>query len=398
MASSQIPHFNYIFTGTGLSALMTVYKMVLSGKFSGQSILLLDEDAKKTNDRTWCFWAKEETLWNSVISKKWDSALFANEDFRRDLILEPYQYNQIRGIDFYNFVFEELSKHQNITFLNEKVTDINELETHVFVGTEDNRYTCDYLFNSIYTKAFALSQTKYPVLQQHFVGCFVKSETEIFNPDQATFMDFSVEQRGNTRFMYVLPISKAEALVEYTLFSEDLLAKEEYENEIQIYLRNLGADQYTIVEKEQGSIPMTCFPFWKKNTKRVLNIGTAGGWTKASTGYTFRNSDKKSSELVVFLDNKNSSPETSESLKMSNFHKKTRFWFYDLLLLDILHRHNELGSTIFSSMFKKGNPALIFKFLDEETTLVQDVKVILKCPKLPFIKALFRVIFLSKKS
>ncbi|MCC9062363.1 lycopene cyclase family protein [Flavobacterium piscisymbiosum] len=398
MASSQIPHFNYIFTGTGLSALMTVYKMVLSGKFSDKSILLLDEDAKKTNDRTWCFWAKEETLWKSVISKKWDSALFANEDFSRDLILEPYQYNQIRGLDFYNFVFEELSKHQNITFLNEKVTDINELETHVFVGTEDNRYTCDYLFNSIYTKAFALSQTKYPVLQQHFVGWFVKSETEIFNPDQATFMDFSVEQRGNTRFMYVLPISKAEALVEYTLFSEDLLAKEEYENEIQIYLRNLGADQYTIVEKEQGSIPMTCFPFWKKNTKRVLNIGTAGGWTKASTGYTFRNSDKKSSELVVFLDNKNSSPETSESLKMSNFHKKTRFWFYDLLLLDILHRHNELGSTIFSSMFKKGNPALIFKFLDEETTLVQDVKVILKCPKLPFIKALFRVIFLSKKS
>lgn len=394
MASSQIPHFNYIFTGTGLSALMTVYKMVLSGKFSGQSILLLDEDAKKTNDRTWCFWAKEETLWKSVISKKWDSALFANEDFNRDLTLKPYQYNQIRGLDFYNFVFEELSKHQNITFLNEKVTDINELETHVFVGTEGNRYTCDYLFNSIYTKAFALSQTKYPVLQQHFVGWFIKSETEIFNPEQATFMDFSVEQRGNTRFMYVLPISTTEALVEYTLFSEDLLAKEEYENEIQIYLRNLGADQYEIVEKEQGSIPMTCFPFWKKNTKRVLNIGTAGGWTKASTGYTFRNSDKKSSELVAFLD---PSSDASGSLKMSTFYKKNRFWFYDLLLLDILYRHNELGSSIFSSMFKKGNPALIFKFLDEETTLVQDVKVILKCPKLPFIKALFRVIFLSNK-
>lgn len=394
MASSQIPHFNYIFTGTGLSALMTVYKMVLSGKFSGQSILLLDEDAKKTNDRTWCFWAKEETLWKSVISKKWDSALFANEDFNRDLTLKPYQYNQIRGLDFYNFVFEELSKHQNITFLNEKVTDINELETHVFVGTEGNRYTCDYLFNSIYTKAFALSQTKYPVLQQHFVGWFIKSETEIFNPEQATFMDFSVEQRGNTRFMYVLPISTTEALVEYTLFSEDLLAKEEYENEIQIYLRNLGADQYEIVEKEQGSIPMTCFPFWKKNTKRVLNIGTAGGWTKASTGYTFRNSDKKSSELVAFLD---PSSDDSGSLKMSTFYKKNRFWFYDLLLLDILYSHNELGSTIFSSMFKKGNPSLIFKFLDEETTLVQDVKVILKCPKIPFIKALFRVIFLSNK-
>ncbi|WP_163400183.1 lycopene cyclase family protein [Flavobacterium fluviatile] len=388
MNSSQIQHFDYIFTGTGLSSLMTVYKMVLSGKFTDKLILLLDENAKKTNDRTWCFWAKEETLWHSIISKKWDSALFANENFRRELDLKPYQYNQIRGIDFYNFVFDKLSKHSYITFLNEKVTDINELESHVFIGTEKNRYTCNYLFNSIYTKAFAESQSKYPVLQQHFVGWFVKTDKEVFNPEQATFMDFSVEQRGNTRFMYVLPTSKTQALIEYTLFSENLLSKEEYENEIQIYLRNLGADQYQIVEKEQGSIPMTCFPFWKKNTKRVLNIGTAGGWTKASTGYTFRNSDKKSTKLVEFLQN-----DTSR-LSMKLFHKKSRFWFYDLLLLDILYRHNELGSSIFSSLFKKGNPKLIFKFLDEETTLTEDLKVILKCPKIAFIKALFCRIFM----
>ena len=400
MNSSQIKHFNYIFTGTGLSTLMTVYKMVLSGKFTEKSILLLDDSQKKSNDRTWCFWAEKETMWNSIVSKKWDSALFANEDFKRDLELEPYQYNQIRGIDFYNFAFEAISKESNITFLNEKVTDINELESHVFVGTEENRYTCDYLFNSIYTKGFVQSQTKYPVLQQHFVGWFVKTEDEVFNPEQATFMDFSVQQKGNTRFMYVLPTSKTEALVEYTLFSENLLSKEEYEKEIQLYLQKLGADKFEIIKKEQGSIPMTCYPFWKKNTARVLNIGTAGGWTKASTGFTFRNSDKKSSELVEFL---NPSPETSGSLrmttvslKMSSFHKKNRFWFYDLLLLDILYRHNELGSPIFSSLFKKGNPALVFKFLDEETSLLQDVKVILKCPKMPFIKALFRVIFLSK--
>jgi lycopene beta-cyclase len=393
MHSSQIKHFDYIFTGTGLAALMTVYKMVQSGNFTNKSVLLLDENSKQTNDRTWCFWDKNETIWDSIIAKKWDSALFANEDFKRDLDLKPYQYNQIRGLDFYNFVFKSLSKQENITFLNEKVTDINELETHVFVGTEENRYTGDYLFNSIYTKAFALSQTKYPVLQQHFVGWFVKTDVEVFNPEQATFMDFSVEQKGNTRFMYVLPTSKTEALVEYTLFSENLLPKEEYENEIQNYLKTLGIETYEILEKEQGSIPMTSYPFWKKNTKRVLNIGTAGGWTKASTGYTFKNSDKKSSELVQFLNPSTSLSMTSEVVKLNDFYKKSRFWFYDLLLLDILYRHNELGSSIFSSLFKKGNPALIFKFLDEETNLFEDLQVILKCPKVPFIKALFRVLF-----
>ena len=394
MNSSQIPHFDYIFTGTGLASLMTVYKMILSGKFADKSILLLDKDAKKTNDRTWCFWEEDESVWNPIISKKWNSALFINEKFNRSLAIKPYSYNKISGLDFYDFVFAEISKHQNVTFSNEKVTDINELETHVFVGTEENRYTCTYLFNSIYTRAFAERQNKYPVLQQHFVGWFVKTEREIFNPEEVTFMDFSVEQKGNTRFMYVLPISQTEALVEYTLFSEKILQKEEYENEIELYLKKLGAENYEILEKEEGSIPMSCYPFWEKNTKRVLNIGTAGGWTKASTGYTFKNSDKKSSELVEFI--KNISPAVSKPLNMATFHKKSRFWFYDLLLLDILYRNNELGSSVFSSLFKKGNPKLIFKFLDEETTFFEDVKVILKCPKLPFIKALFRVIFLSK--
>lgn len=388
MNSTQIKHYDYIFAGTGLVTLMTVYKMVLSQKFQNKSILLLDSDTKKRNDRTWCFWDKNVGIWNTIITKKWDSALFANKSFKRDLDIKPYQYNQIRGLDFYNLVLEALSKQENITFLNEKVTDINELETHVFVGTDFNKYTCESLFNSIYSKGFVANQQKYPVLQQHFIGWFIKSEKPVFNPEQATFMDFSVAQKGNTRFMYVLPTTKTEALVEYTLFSKELLPKEEYENEIQNYLHKLGVKNYEILEKEQGSIPMTCFPFWKKNTKRVLNIGTAGGWTKASTGYTFKISDKKSTELVAFL-------ETQKDFK--TFYKKTKFWYYDLLLLDILDKHNELGSTIFSSLFQKGDSNLIFKFLDEETSLLEDLQVIMKCPKLPFIKALFRVIFNLKK-
>ncbi|MDI5898004.1 lycopene cyclase family protein [Flavobacterium yafengii] len=381
-------HYDYIFTGAGLSALMTVYKMVQSGKFKNTSILLLDEDTKKTNDRTWCFWKTNDSVWEQSISKKWDSALFANENFRRDLDLQPYHYNMVKGLDFYNQVFDLLSKQENITFLPHKVLEIEESETIILVQTESESFSCSKLFNSICNKHKAESQAKYPVLQQHFIGWFIKSEQPVFNSEQATFMDFSVEQKGNTRFMYVLPISKTEALLEYTLFSHQHLKTEEYENEIQQYIEKLGITNYEIVEKEQGSIPMTCYPFWKANTKNVLNIGTSGGWTKASTGYTFKNSDKKSSELVAFL---------QRETDFTKFHKKTKFWFYDLLLLDILDRKNELGSHIFSSMFKKGNPSLIFKFLDEETSFIEDIKVILKCPKMLFIKALFHVALKTMK-
>ena len=380
----HMKQYDYIFTGSGLSALMTVYKIVVSGKFQNKRILLLDENAKQTNDRTWCFWSKNKSIWEPSISKKWDSALFANADFQRKLELHPYRYNKIQGLDFYNQVLELIAKQKNIDFVQEKVVEIEESESIVLVKTETQSFSCSQLFNSIYNQNQVKNQSKYPLLQQHFMGWFIQTEVPFFNPEQATFMDFSVAQKGNTRFMYVLPISKTEALLEYTLFSKELLSKEEYETEIKNYIHKLGISNYQILEKEAGTIPMTCYPFWKHNTKNVINIGTAGGWTKASTGYTFKNADKKSSELVSFL-------ETQTDFR--KLYRKTKFWWYDLLLLDILDQKNETGAAIFSALFKKGNPQLIFKFLDEETSFWEDLQVIWKCPKGLFIEALLKRLF-----
>ena len=376
-------HHHYIFTGSGLSALMTVYEMILSGKFQDKSILLLDANPKKTNDRTWCFWDAEECFQN-LAHTKWDAAWFKTATFERKLDLKPYQYNMIKGLDFYNLVLDLISKQENIHFVNQKVLDFEELGDHCIVKTASENYTCNKIFNSIFSSELVKKQTKYPLLQQHFVGWFIKSKEEVFNKDIATFMDFSVEQKGNTRFMYVLPTASDEALLEYTLFSKELLSKSEYENEIQKYIQKLGITEYEILEKEQGNIPMTCYPFWKHNTKNILNIGSIGGWTKASTGYTFKNTTKKAKQLVQFL--------ASDS-DFRKFHKRDKFWFYDLLLLDILDKKNHLGATIFSSMFQKGNATVIFKFLDEETSFLEDLQVIWKCPKMLFVKALFSRLF-----
>ncbi len=376
--------YDYIFTGTGLSALMTVYKMIISEKFQNKHILLLDENAKKINDRTWCFWSKNKSIWETAISKKWDSVVFANTDFNKNLDLNPYQYNKIKGLDFYNQILKIITEQKNIDFIQEKVIEIEELENIVWVKTESQIFSCNQLFNSIYNPSLTTTQSKYPLLQQHFVGWFIKTEIPVFNPDQATFMDFSIAQKGNTRFMYILPTSETEALLEYTLFSKELLSKEEYETEIENYIHQLGISQYQITEKEIGTIPMSCYPFWKHNTQNVINIGTAGGWTKASTGFTFKNADKKSSKLITFLETKTD---------FRKFHSKTKFWFYDLLLLDILDQKNEIGSSIFSALFQKGNAPLILKFLDEETSLWEDLQVIWKCPKGLFITALIKRIF-----
>lgn len=290
----------------------------------------------------------------------------------------------IQGLDFYNLVFDLISNQDTIHFANQKVIDFEELGNHCIITTDTESYTCDKIFNSIYDDDLAKNQNKYPLLQQHFIGWFIKSKEEIFDRNTATFMDFSVEQKGNTRFMYVLPTSSTEALLEYTLFSKDLLSKKEYEDEIIKYIQNLGITEYEILEKEQGNIPMTCYKFWENNSKNRINIGSAGGWTKASTGFTFKNTSKKAKQLVQFL-------ETNSDFR--KFHKIDKYWFYDLLFIDVLFQNNAIGSRVFSSLFEKGNPVPIFKFLDDESTLLQDLQIILKCPKIEFIKSLVKRIF-----
>ncbi len=378
--------YDYILVGAGVAGLMLAHALGKDAFFKGKSILLLEKDAKKSNDRTWCFWEKDACDFDPIVHKNWKQIRFEGKQLKKNYAISPYSYKMILGLDFYTYYFERIATCPNITFLQEEVLDIMEIEHEVIVRTSKNSYAGDKVFNSIYDYKEPLQQKKYPVLQQHFIGWFIKTDVPIFDETTPTFMDFSIPQKGNTRFMYLLPSSKTEALVEYTLFSEKLLEKTAYETAIKTYINEkLGVTDYTIIDKEQGSIPMTCYNFAKKNTESILFIGTAGGWTKPSTGYTFKYTSKKVVALIEHL--KLEKPLTS-------FQRRNKFWFYDVLLLDILFKNNELGQPIFEALFKHRCPKLIFKFLDEETNLWEDLKFISSVSPLPFIKAIIRRITL----
>ncbi|WP_271768782.1 lycopene cyclase family protein [Aquimarina algiphila] len=376
--------YDYIIAGSGASGLMLAYHMVLDPFFDEKEILLIDKEIKNKNDRTWCFWEQGEGIWDTIISKKWNKIYFGSETFSSETNISPYQYKLIRSKDFYSFVLKTLEQKPNITITQEKITSLTDEGSIVKVETNQSIYLGDKVFNSILLSREYESQKKYPVLNQHFVGWFVKTSEPVFDCTTATFMDFTVAQKENTRFMYVLPISKTEALFEYTLFSEDLLEEQEYEDEIIKYLEEKGIISYEITEKEKGCIPMTCYKFEKHNSKNIIHIGTAGGWTKPSTGYTFNLTSKKVRELTKFLKN---------NTELSKFGRKTKFWYYDLLFIDLLFQQNHIGASLFSRLFEKNKVIKILKFLDEETSLLEDIKITTSLPAGKFLKMVWGRVF-----
>lgn len=375
---------DYIITGAGASGLMLAYRMAQDAFFDDKSILIIDKEKNVTNNRTWCFWEKPNGEWDDLITKYWNNIYFGSDYYSQEIDINPYQYKMIRSAEFYNQLWTLIDAKENFHFISANVNGFNEAEDKVLVSTSKGDIIGGKLFNSIPFDRTYQTEQKFPLLQQHFIGWFIKTESEMFDDSFATFMDFEILQNGNTRFMYVLPTSKTEALFEYTLFSQELLRKQDYEDAIKDYLKQKGIDNYQIIEVEQGAIPMTSYKFWKHNTHKVLHIGTAGGWTKASTGYTFMNTSKKTKLLVSFLKKNND---------LSKFTKVTKFWFYDLLLLDVLAKHNGDGARLFSSLFKKTNIKTILKFLDEESNLLEDLKIITAVPPLRFVKALLKRMF-----
>ena len=396
MKETQI--YDYIIVGAGAAGLMLANAMALDPFFSGQRILVLDKDPKEANDRTWCFWEKNEGPLEALICRDWSLIGVSENDQLTPSPILPYKYKMLKGATFYEAMKKGLTHSPNCHFVLEEVTEINTVSAaasastetagflkngHTKVTTTSGTYLAPRVFNSIFDYKPLLAQDQYPVLQQHFVGWFVSTQNPVFNPEMATFMDFRVAQKGNTRFMYVLPTSATTALVEYTLFSKDRLKKEAYEAAIVSYLEDIKAGDYEINDTEVGSIPMTCYPFKQFNTPHLLHIGTAGGWSKPSTGFTFRNTQKQVPALVAHL---------KKGKPLDQFPSKDRFWWYDHILLEVLASDNSQGKAIFEGLFKRRSAPLILKFLSQETHFFQELYIMSAADKWRFTKAFFKVI------
>ena len=370
--------FDYIICGAGASGLLLANAMIKDDFFRDKKILLIEKDSKSINDRTWGLWDDKTNVLESIVYKSWDNAEFIGQSFKKHFLLEPYKYKMVKAIDFYSHFLEKVNNASNCKYVNASISEIVSNQTNNYVKTSIGNFNSKIIFSSL-PKTEKIKFIRYPLLNQSFIGWTIETEEDIFDDKTITLMDFDRDQKDETRFIYVLPFSSKRALVEYTLFSEKIISDQDYEKGIKEYLSEKGIEKYNIIEKEKGNIPMTCFPFEKSNTNQLIYIGTAGGWTKPSTGYTIKNAIEKTKEIVSLI--KSNKP-------LENFNKRNRFWYYDLILLDVLKSTKGNGYKAFSYMFKKNNPMKILKFLDEKTNLFEELPILLSVNKIPFIKAL----------
>jgi lycopene beta-cyclase len=372
-------NYDYAIVGAGAAGLQLALAMKADPFFHTKRVLIVDKSSKTENDKTWCYWEAGAGTYDHLLTHNWTSGLFYNNARKTILQLAPYRYKMLRSIDFYEFALKELKKVSFMEWKQEEVHTILQ-KKEVEIQTSEGCYLAKHVFDSRMENDFFESADSSLRLLQHFRGWYIKTTKDFFDPTKFVMMDFRLRWKDSTSFTYVLPTSTTTALVEFTLFSPTLLKEEEYQQLLKKYVDEiLKPGEYTIQEKEAGVIPMTDYPFQKNHSSMVTKIGTAGGWVKPSSGYSFKNGNRFSKQLIA---NIKAGRRPSFQVAVS------RFRLYDALLLDILVNKNHLGPFIFSDMYAKNSLALIFAFLDEQTSWLQDANIIRKFNWPPFLKAL----------
>ena len=371
--------YDYIVAGSGLAGLSFLYRLLKEESLQHKNILVVDAAQKTQNDRTWCFWEKEDGPFESLVCHQWETLQFFSPQVSKEFKMKAYRYKMIQSGDFYSHVLEFIKGFSNVSFVQEQILEIVEEGDKGLVKTDKGSYSAEYVFNS--TSLFYPKMTEENTLLQHFLGWYIQTEAPIFNPKVGTLMDFTLPQTHGTTFMYVLPTAENVALVEYTLFTERILKEEEYEVALKGYIKEkLGIDNYQITHTEFGVIPMSLakFPTYLGRNKRIVNIGTAGGYTKPSTGYTFQFVQKHIGLILAQL-KENRSPIVTLSFR------EKMFEWYDRTLLDVLLTKSLSGEQIFSSLFKRVDPERILAFLANESDFWEEFKIRNSVPQFPFV-------------
>ncbi len=394
--SHEQPVPTHLIVGAGAAGLSLAYALTRHPATAGQTIVLLDADAKRTNDRTWSYWERADqpglfAELPGLVSAEWATAEVRTDQQRLLLPLAPYVYRTIRGLDFYDALRAHLAALPHVQWLTATVTAVTDGPDHATAHTADSReFRGQWLYDSRFRYLDLDRQPdKYFYLAQHFVGWEIETARDVFDPTVATLFDFRTPQIGQMRFQYVLPTTPRRALVEYTLFSADLLPPDAYAAELRRYLRdawNLTEGDYRILAREAGVIPMTDHPLPARSVhagRRVVHIGSRGGASKASTGFTFRRIQLRTAALVDALA-RTGQPHAPEPALAA------RFRLYDAMMLDVLTHHGDRGAEVFTQLFQRNPVDRLLRFLNEDSSLTDDLAVMNSVPLPPFLAALAR--------
>ena len=366
--------YDLIIIGAGCAGLSLAHRLI----GTNYKVCILESSADiNLKNKLWSFWDTYKTPYQDIIKKEWKSLVIKNENSLVDINCKKYKYKSLDSRVFNNFVLNLINKNDNIDIItSSKVESLSQGNTNVIVKTQDLELKCKHVFDS-------RPENIKVFMWQQFFGAYVETEKDIFDDEKAIFMEFSrVEDKFH--FIYLLPFSKREALIESTYFSQK--KEEQYLDKkyIEEYMREkYNQPDFQICKTEYGSIPMDT-DIKNSSTKNITKIGSFSGTTRASTGYTFINIQKQVDNIIKHL------PDIiSKKSKIKKNYHSFLLRKMDKVFLEIVKQEPRQMKKALIQLFSSNNHDAQIRFLSDIPSIIDIVKILILLPKKIFLKYSF---------
>ncbi|WP_298991518.1 lycopene cyclase family protein [uncultured Pseudokineococcus sp.] len=391
--------------GAGGAGLVTLHHLAL-GLLRGPArpaplrVALVDDverlapgpDGGRPRDRTWCSWEPAPAAAPAVL-RSWGSVEVLAPGARLALDVRPLRYRMLRGEDYYALVDADAARAQRSGRLDllrrPGATAVEDSAERALVRTPGGDLEAAWVLDS---RPCAPVRPARTALLQHFRGEVVRTDPAApppFDPDLPVLMDFRTPQPPvGLSFGYCLPLDGRTALVEYTEFSPAVLDDAGYARGLAAYRRLLGlrpdphgredgderlVEVVAVDAVEQGAIPMADDVRTSRAGARVRRLGTAGGATRASTGYTFSALQRQGAAVAAAL------LAGRDPLPPAAYPRRHR-WM-DALVLRGLATGALDGPAFFTRLFAANPPDRVLRFLDGATTRREELALMATAPR-----------------
>lgn len=355
-------HRTLTFLGGGVAA--SIYTIVARSLWPAQDVsITVIDPVQDPPDRTLCVWGRPLPLLDAAIIAEWSQLRFGYGNESWCCELGAWTYRQYTAASLRSLVDAHGPIHRVVECAQDPTpSDILYLDSRP---------------NQPLTKPASIS------LLQHFLGRRIRSSSAVFDPDTAVMMDFRTDQTDGVCFIYVLPYSSTEALVECTVFGPTVWSADQYEQRLDEYIATIiGCTEYTIVATESGVIPMNDRRVLRNRGQNWIAIGSGAAITKPTTGYMVARCFRDAQHVLAQVEKAEPSLELRKT--------PARFLWYDVLLLRIIRDEPGVVPKILSTLFKRNPIHRILMFLDEQTTVSQEILLFMRLPWMPFLRAIFR--------
>jgi lycopene beta-cyclase len=371
--------YDAVIAGGGLSGLSLAAHLAAGG-WRQRRVLIVDDRSAHQPAVCWASWSTGSGLLDGAVSHAYHQVQVHAAGTSRMLPLGRYRYRMVRRADLRRAVTDLLAGCPGFEVRDGRVESVRDGAEVGEVVVDGTAVRAGWVFDSITRPPPGTAADA----RLAFTGWEIQSTRPVFEPQIPVLFDFRIRHAGGARFGYVLPDGSHRALVELTEFvprHADPPTAAERGHALGAYLRDvLDCPGYRVIRTESAVLPLRVRPPSRRRGRgRVLAIGARAGLVKASTGYAYQRIQRDSEAIARSL------ARYGHPFDLPVTRRRHRL--LDAVLLELLDRDPPQLELAFATLFSANPAERVLRFLDEDTTVRDELRLIATLPPGPYIRA-----------